>query len=216
MESAARPASWKILLAFAIIYFVWGSTFLSIRVGVREVPPFLLAGMRFVLAGLFLYGWMRLKGVAASQRARVGGNLPARDADFSGRLWLPVLGGATRAFGNRSRRAGYDRDIHHPAGNYHLADAAADCPAGPGTARWFVRGRRADESFVLARRNPHRSRGRSGVAGGGVRWSVATILTRRLVLPASKPMSAASQMLAGGMQLLLLAALTGEFNGFHS
>ncbi|MFZ0801398.1 MAG: EamA family transporter, partial [Terriglobales bacterium] len=46
-------------------------------------------------------------------------------------------------------------------------------------------------------------------------WSVATILTRRLVLPASKPMSAASQMLAGGVQLLLLAALTGEFNGFH-
>src|ERR1700683_350836 len=73
MESAARPASWKILLAFAIIYFVWGSTFLSIRVGVREVPPFLLAGLRFVLAGVILYGWMRLKGVPHPSRGEWAG-----------------------------------------------------------------------------------------------------------------------------------------------
>src|SRR5215469_5574931 len=61
--SSARPASWKILLAFAIIYFVWGSTYLAIRVGVHEMPPFLMAGLRFTAAGLMLYGWMRLTGV---------------------------------------------------------------------------------------------------------------------------------------------------------
>ena len=66
-----RPPSWKILLAFAIIYFVWGSTFLAIRVGVHEVPPFLLAALRFFAAGLALYAWMRLKGTPApSRRAR--------------------------------------------------------------------------------------------------------------------------------------------------
>src|ERR1700730_7045985 len=48
-----------------------------------------------------------------------------------------------------------------------------------------------------------------------VTWSVATILTRRLTLPASKPMSAAVQMLTGGAQLFVLAALSGEFAGFH-
>ena len=52
-----RPA-WKTLLAFAIIYLVWGSTYFAIRIGVREVPPFLFAAMRFLLAGLALYGWM--------------------------------------------------------------------------------------------------------------------------------------------------------------
>ena len=62
MEAAARPPAWKTLLAFGIIYFVWGSTFLSIRVGVREVPPFLLAAMRFLVAGLVLYGWMLARG----------------------------------------------------------------------------------------------------------------------------------------------------------
>ena len=58
----ARPRAWKILLAFGIVYFVWGSTFLAIRIGVREVPPFLLAGMRFLAAGLALFLWTRLRG----------------------------------------------------------------------------------------------------------------------------------------------------------
>ena len=65
METEARPATWKILLAFSMIYFVWGSTFLAIRVGVHEVPPFLLAAVRFFTAGLVMYAWLRLKGTPA-------------------------------------------------------------------------------------------------------------------------------------------------------
>jgi drug/metabolite transporter (DMT)-like permease len=62
MEADTHRPAWKTLLAFAIIYFVWGSTYLAIRVGVSEVPPFLLAAMRFLAAGLVLYGWMIAKG----------------------------------------------------------------------------------------------------------------------------------------------------------
>jgi len=62
MKAETHPPAWQTLLAFAIIYFVWGSTFLAIRVGVREVPPFLLAAMRFLAAGLVLYGWMLARG----------------------------------------------------------------------------------------------------------------------------------------------------------
>ena len=50
-----RPR-WKTLLAFAIIYFVWGSTFFAIRVGVAEIPPLLMAAMRFAIAGLVMTG----------------------------------------------------------------------------------------------------------------------------------------------------------------
>src|SRR3974390_1935473 len=64
MEAAVHPRAWKVLLAFSIIYLVWGSTFLAIRVGVREVPPFLLAGMRFLIAGSVLFAWMLAKGTA--------------------------------------------------------------------------------------------------------------------------------------------------------
>src|ERR1700723_3578090 len=69
MQTASQPRAWKVLLAFSIIYFVWGSTFLAIRVGVREVPPFLLAAMRFLVAGLVLYGWTMGRG-ERSPRAR--------------------------------------------------------------------------------------------------------------------------------------------------
>src|SRR5207302_6595797 len=62
MEAKIHRSAWKTLLAFAIIYFVWGSTYLAIRVGVREVPPLLMAAMRFLVAGLVLYGWMIVQG----------------------------------------------------------------------------------------------------------------------------------------------------------
>src|SRR5271156_2762715 len=75
MEAASHRPTWKTLLAFAIIYFVWGSTFLAIRVGVREVPPFLLAAMRFLVAGFVLYGWM----IAQGERSP------------SGRQWMSVF-----------------------------------------------------------------------------------------------------------------------------
>src|SRR5271156_432808 len=68
MEDKAHRPPWKTLLAFAIIYFVWGSTFLAIRVGVREVPPFLLAAIRFLVAGLILYGWMIARGERSPSR----------------------------------------------------------------------------------------------------------------------------------------------------
>src|SRR5881394_2625429 len=68
MEAHSHRQTWKTLLAFAIIYFVWGSTFLAIRVGVRDVPPFLLAAMRFVVAGLVLYGWTMVQGERSPSR----------------------------------------------------------------------------------------------------------------------------------------------------
>src|SRR6202795_2652865 len=69
MEADTHRPAWKTLRAVAIIYFVWGSTYYAIRVGVREVPPFLLAAMRFLIAGLALYGWTLTRG-ERSPRAR--------------------------------------------------------------------------------------------------------------------------------------------------
>ena len=51
------PQRLKILLAFAVIYLVWGSTFLAIRIGVHEVPPLLFAALRFFTAGLILLAY---------------------------------------------------------------------------------------------------------------------------------------------------------------
>src|SRR3989441_6829189 len=52
-----------VLAAFAAIYLIWGSTYLGIRFAVETIPPFILGGARFLLAGAILYAWLRFKGV---------------------------------------------------------------------------------------------------------------------------------------------------------
>ncbi|MCB2206301.1 drug/metabolite exporter YedA [bacterium] len=66
-NSTTAPASQstKILLAFLAVYVVWGSTYLAIRFAVETIPPFLMAGVRFFIAGAVLYAWLRVRGTAA-------------------------------------------------------------------------------------------------------------------------------------------------------
>lgn len=56
------PARASILLAFAALYLIWGSTYLGIRVAVETMPPFLMAGMRFAVAGVLLFGYLIARG----------------------------------------------------------------------------------------------------------------------------------------------------------
>ncbi len=63
--SPGPPTSTALIVgAFAIIYVVWGSTYLGIRIAIETWPPFLMAGMRFLVAGCLLYAGLRLRGVA--------------------------------------------------------------------------------------------------------------------------------------------------------
>ncbi|HET8625198.1 MAG TPA: EamA family transporter [Gemmatimonadales bacterium] len=83
---SARTTS-RVVAAFAVVYVVWGSTYLAIRYAVETLPPFLMAGSRFVLAGLALYAWARVRGVAAPD-ARAW-----RAALFVGGLFVPLGNG---------------------------------------------------------------------------------------------------------------------------
>ncbi len=60
---------WRIALAFMSIYTIWGSTYLAIRLAIETFPPFLMAAIRFLIAGGALYAWMRLKGAPRPTRA---------------------------------------------------------------------------------------------------------------------------------------------------
>jgi drug/metabolite transporter (DMT)-like permease len=215
LQTATRPPSWKILLAFAIIYFVWGSTFLAIRVGVHEVPPFLLAGIRFFVSGIVLYGWMRLKGVPPPSRnewasATLLGALIFL-VDYGCLFWaerrvpsgiaavvlatIPVFITLLEISFLHTQRLTV---------RLGLALLAGLCGVAVLTVPSF--------SFGEV---PINRAGALALLVASFTWSVATILTRRLTLPSSKPMSAAAQMLTGGAQLFVLAALSGEFAGFH-
>lgn len=56
------PTRSSLILAFAAIYLIWGSTYLGIRVAIETIPPFLMAGIRFIVAGGLLLAWLRWRG----------------------------------------------------------------------------------------------------------------------------------------------------------
>jgi drug/metabolite transporter (DMT)-like permease len=56
------PSRGALILAFAAIYLIWGSTYLGIRVAVETLPPFLMAGMRFAIAGVLLFTFLKVRG----------------------------------------------------------------------------------------------------------------------------------------------------------
>lgn len=61
-HSSDGPSQARVVAAFAAVYLIWGSTYLAIRFAIETLPPFLMAGTRFVLAGALLTIWARLRG----------------------------------------------------------------------------------------------------------------------------------------------------------
>jgi len=215
MQATPRPHRWKTLLAFAIIYFVWGSTFLAIRVGVHEVPPLLLAGMRFFAAGIVLYAWVRATGIASPSR----------------REWLSVILLAALIF-LVDYGLVFWAEQRVPSGV--TAVMLATIPVFTALAEILIlRTQRLTFRLgcallvglagvaVLVSRSvslgdaPIERSGAIALLVGALSWSVASVLNRKLSLPQSKIMNSGAQMLVGGILLLLAAAIFGEFNGFH-
>ncbi len=215
MTATSKPAAWKVLLAFAIIYFVWGSTYLAIRVGVREVPPFLLAGLRFMAAGIFLYGWMRWRGAPNPSRREWGAaSLLAVLIfvfDYGLLFWaekrvpsgvaavmlatIPVFMAVAEIGILRTQRL-----------TVRLAIALL---VGLGGVAVLV------SHAVSFGDAPVDTAGAWALIVAAISWSIAASLSQRLPLPAAKAMSSGAQMLAGGVFLTLAAGLLGEFRGFR-
>ena len=215
METISKPARWKVLLAFAIIYFVWGSTFLAIRVGVREVPPFLLAGMRFLIAGLILFAWMRTRRTPLPTLREWGAaSLLAVlifVCDYGLLFWaekrvpsglaavmlatIPVFMALSEILILRTQQL-----------SFRLAIALL---IGMGGVTVLV------NRSVSFGELPIDTGGACALIIAAISWSIASALTRKLPLPSAKGMSSASQMTTGGLLLRVTAALLGEFRGFH-
>lgn len=203
------------MLAFAIIYFVWGSTYLAIRVGVREVPPFLLAAIRFLIAGGVLYAWMRFKGTP-SPRARqwAGASILA--------ILIFVLDYGLVFWAERRVPSGVAAVMMATIPVFMTLSEIVIMKTQQLTTRLAIAllvgiGGVA----VLVSRSaafgdaPVDTLGACALLVAAVSWSVGSALTRKLPLPAEKGMSSGTQMFAGGVLLTLTAALLGEFRGFH-
>ncbi|MGA7414170.1 MAG: EamA family transporter [Bryobacteraceae bacterium] len=215
MEAKTHRPTWLTLLAFAIIYFVWGSTFLAIRIGVHEVPPFLLAAMRFLVAGLALYCWMIAKG----------------ERSPSGRQWRSAFLVAFLIF-VLDYGLLFWAEQRVPSGI--AAVMMATIPAFMALSEIiFLRTQKLTVRLALAlligiggvaalmSRSlnlggaPIDTAGAVALIIASMSWSVSSALTRKLPLPSSKVMSSGAQMLAGGVLLALTAGALGEFRNFH-
>ena len=202
-------------MAFAIIYFVWGSTYLAIRVGVREVPPFLLAAMRFLAAGVVLCGWTIARGERPpSSREWASASILAVlifVLDYGLLFWaeqrvpsgiaavmmatIPVFMALSEIVLLRTLRL-------------TLRLALALLVGMGGVAALMSRSLRLGGT-------PIDSVGAAALIVASMSWSISSALTRKLPLPSSKVMSSGAQMLAGGIFLTLAAAALGEFRNFH-
>ena len=215
MENTAHRPAWKTLLAFAIIYFVWGSTFLAIRIGVEQVPPFLYAAMRFIAAGGLLFGWM----VASGERRPT-----AREwASVSLLAFLIFVGDYGLVFWSEQRV---------PSGLTSVM--LGTIPAFMALSEIiFLRTQRLTIRLglalligfcgvgVLVSRSlnlggtPIDRVGAVALTLASMSWSMGAAFSKRLPLPASKAMSSGAQMLTGGFMLALLGAASGEFRDLH-
>src|ERR1700679_4231996 len=84
LDTRTRVKSW---IALGIVYLVWGSTYLAIRVGVEHLPPLLMAGTRYVIAGALLYPIARR--ASADGRASAGARGAAEGGSRPGaKAWL--------------------------------------------------------------------------------------------------------------------------------
>jgi drug/metabolite transporter (DMT)-like permease len=210
-----QPPRSKVIMAFAAVYVVWGSTYLAIRFGVETIPPFMMAGMRFICAGLLLYGWARLRGAPRPSWKEW------RSAAVIGVLLLFVAnGGVTWA------------EQRVPSGIAALL--AATVPLWIVVLDWAVHGAARPRpgvvvglmvgfAGVLMLIGPDQLLGhnRLDMAGiavlliAAVSWATGSLYSRRAALPSSPLLTTSMEMLSGAAALFLLSALSGEFERFE-
>jgi drug/metabolite transporter (DMT)-like permease len=201
----------RVPLAFFAIYFLWGATFLAIRVAVLVITPFFTAGLRFFTAGALLYLLLRFRGQPAPSAAQ----------------WRSIAVIAVCMF-VLTYGALFWAEQYVPSGITAVIEATLPIIA------------MILEVLVL-RRQPFQWRmmiavvlGFCGITlllltdqrqsfgvfpcfvilGGSITWTLGAVLTRELPLPKSAPLAAGAEMMLGGAVLLGLSLVTGEMHPF--
>lgn len=203
----------RLLLAFAVVYVIWGSTYLAIRIAVRSMPPLLMASIRMLTAGLILLAFARWRGAPAPNRAEwntafviggllfLGGNgavVWSAQHTPSGLvalvvssvpLWMVVLE-SIRPHGHRPRPITWLGVVVGLAGIVMLI--------GPGGMRGGI------DPFSVTM-----------LVLGSLCWATGSLLSRRMAPPRSPLVATSLQMLCGGVWLLAGGLVLGETGRFH-
>ena len=215
-------------LSLLVVWVLWGSTYFAIRVGVETLPPLLMAGIRYVVAGVLMFPFAIRSG---------GPELRPTDRPRAAGWWSALFVGARPGGGNGGVSAG-ERSV--PSGL--AARPVATVPLwliiidrvfnGTRIGLQALAGLIAGVVGVGFLAGPfggsagHAAAGHGGAGGlpgigiviiliASVSWASGTIASRRVPLPSRPLLATSMQMLAGGAVLLAVAAVTGEFGQFN-
>jgi drug/metabolite transporter (DMT)-like permease len=203
----------RLVAAFAALYLIWGSTYIAILFAIETLPPLIMAGVRFLVAGAVLYAFARLRGTPAPPR----------------RQWGPaaVVGGLLLLCGNG---AVVLAELTVPSGVVALLVALV--PAWMTAFEWLrPRGVRPTGRTLaglvvgfagivilvgpaeLAGQERIHVLGAVTVLFGSIAWAAGSIYARGANLPRSALLTTAMQMLVGGALLVLAGLARGEAAG---
>jgi len=213
MTTHPRPALAQVLLAFAGIYIIWGTTFLAIALVIRTIPPFFSGGVRFLIAGGLMYSWLRTREPRPFAGLHIGGTI----------LCGVLMSGMGNGFVIWSQTG-------LPSGIAALFVGAL--PVSTLILDWLFFSRRAPTSqsalgvaiglagVVVLAAHTHSFAGAVrpihviAVLTAELAWSTATLLQRRFVTPDRLLNFGCLQMLAGAAFQLLMGCIDREWIGF--
>lgn len=204
----------QILLAFTAVYIIWGSTYLAIRFAVATMPPFLMAGVRFLIAGAILYLWMRLRG---GERPKL---VHWRSAAIIGGLLL---------FGGNGGVSWAELQV--PSGLAALLVAIVPLwmalldwlrPGGVRPSVLTIVGLVIGFAGVALLASQAESSGTGPHLVGILAllvatccWAIGSLYARNAPLPRTQLLGTGMEMLAGGALLILVSTVTGEWGQLH-
>lgn len=201
----------RVLLAFMAIYFLWGATFLAMRTAVLEIPPLFTAGLRFSIAGTLLYAFMRLRGQprpsAVQWRGIAVTALCMFVVTYAALFWAVqyVPSGITAVIEATLPVTTITLEVfvfrQQPFSSRLLGAVAL----GFGGVAWLLMKGDSQPLAVLPC---------LVILLAGIAWSLGAVWTRSMPRPKSLVLTAAAQMMLGGVVLLALSLATGELQPF--
>ena len=211
------PSSWKLLVAFGLVYLIWGSTYLAIRIAVETIPPYVMAGIRFVIAGVIMFVIARASG------AKMPSRLDWRSGLIIGGLLL-LGGNGGVSFAEQKLPSGL------------AALLVATVPMWMALIEWLrpggvqppvqaIIGLVVGFGGMIVLVGPDKVLAGQGVdllslgviLLATILWAAGSIYSRteHAHLPESPLMATAVEMLAGGVLIVVFAGIIGEYKAFH-
>lgn len=213
-HATPRATPIQLVLGFACIYVVWGSTYLAIRWGVSTIPPFLMGAVRFMIAGGALYAWSRFRGARAPSR------LEWRNAAIVGGMLLLVGNGAVVWSSKRVDSGVVSLLVATVPLWLVLSEAVQGKRPRVAQLLGVAIGLFGVGLLVLpagtdVKRSAIDPIGAIVLSIGSLSWTVGSLFSRTAVFARPASLASGMQMLAGGTMMLIVSLVAGEATRFE-